>query len=118
MDTAPPAYKIKLMEDITLDGERAITVREEPIELCQLLTIGVHEGGKAPEQSRAVAGRHMAPGLVGLRCSLDRHVGLGEGDRRDLGDFLPSGGVDDGEGAHARILADANGPPSPRLGGP
>ena len=37
MDTAPPAYKIKLMEDITLDGERAITVREEPIELCQLL---------------------------------------------------------------------------------
>ena len=37
MDTGPFAYKIGPMEDTNISGDRPITVREEPIELCQFL---------------------------------------------------------------------------------
>ena len=37
MDTGPRADKIPRMDDTTTAAEQEITVREEPIELCQFL---------------------------------------------------------------------------------
>ena len=49
MDTGPLAYKIDPMEDTTTTGNQEITVREEPIELCQCLKFAgaTSTGGEA-----------------------------------------------------------------------
>ncbi len=69
----------------------------------QLVEVGVHGGGEAPEQAGPVAGCHRPPGLEGGGGPADGSVGLLGAQPGDVGQDLAGGGIAD---VHPVIFAD------------